>query len=60
MVLLGTVVIPDAETEAAADPLAAVLRVTCCATITRARERGWSQVGRAAGCYATWGCTGRP
>ncbi|WP_268250584.1 hypothetical protein [Streptomyces djakartensis] len=42
MGLLGTVVIPDAETEAAADSIAAVLCVTCCATITRARERGWS------------------
>ncbi|MEV8321326.1 hypothetical protein AB0Q95_44995 [Streptomyces sp. NPDC059900] len=38
----GTVVIPDSETEAAADSTAAALRVTCCATITRARERGWS------------------
>ncbi|MFH8976323.1 hypothetical protein [Streptomyces sp. NPDC017890] len=42
MGLLGTVVIPDTETEAAADSIAVVLRVTCCATITRARERGWS------------------
>ncbi|MEV5164926.1 hypothetical protein AB0K66_09950 [Streptomyces werraensis] len=42
MSLLGTVVAPDAETEAAADSIAAVLRVTCCATVTRARERGWS------------------
>ncbi|MFJ9044000.1 hypothetical protein [Streptomyces sp. NPDC102347] len=43
MGLLGTVVIPDAETEDVADSIAAVLLVTCCATITRgARERGWS------------------
>ncbi|GAB1326211.1 hypothetical protein [Streptomyces sennicomposti] len=53
MGLLGTVVIPGTETEAAADSIAVVLRVTCCATITRGRERGWSWVGRAAGCYAT-------
>lgn len=37
----GTVVIPDTETEAAADSIAAALHVACCATITRARERGW-------------------
>lgn len=42
MGLLGTVVIPDAETEAAAESIAAVLCVTCCAMITRARERRWS------------------
>lgn len=42
MGLLGTVVIPDAEKEAAADSTAAVFLVTCCATNTRARERGWS------------------
>ncbi|MEU5510176.1 hypothetical protein [Streptomyces fungicidicus] len=34
------VVIPDAETEAAAHSTAATLRVTCCITITRARKRG--------------------
>ncbi|MFF4096704.1 hypothetical protein ACFYYY_23410 [Streptomyces sp. NPDC001834] len=59
----GTVVIPDTdtETEAAADSTAATLRVTCCVMITRARERGWSWVGRAAGCRALpGGCTGRP
>ncbi|MDX2931692.1 hypothetical protein [Streptomyces ipomoeae] len=38
----GTVVISDTEIEAAADSTAAALRVTCCVTITRARERGWS------------------
>ncbi|GAB2468077.1 hypothetical protein [Streptomyces incanus] len=48
----GTVVI--SETEAAADSTAAALRVTCCVMITRTRERGRSQVGRAAGCRATW------
>jgi hypothetical protein len=51
----GTVVISDTETEAAADSTAAALRVTCCLMITRARERGRSGVGRAAGCRATWG-----
>ncbi|MFE9921486.1 hypothetical protein ACFYQA_07865 [Streptomyces sp. NPDC005774] len=55
----GTGVIPDTETDAAADSTAATLRMTCCVMITRARERGWSWVGRAAGCRATWkGCTG--
>ncbi|MFE9095879.1 hypothetical protein [Streptomyces sp. NPDC007264] len=54
----GTVVVPDTETEAAADSTAAALRVTCCVTITRAREQGWSQVCRAAGCRATWGLHG--
>jgi hypothetical protein len=37
-----TVVILDAETEAAAHSTVAALRVTCCITITRARKRGWS------------------
>jgi hypothetical protein len=52
------VVIPDAETEAAAHSTAATLRVTCCITITRARKRGWSQVGRAAGCRTPRGLHG--
>ncbi len=51
----GTVVISDTETEAAADSAAAAHRVTCCVMITRARERGWSRVCRAAGCRAAWG-----
>ncbi|MER7480860.1 hypothetical protein ABTX60_25000 [Streptomyces sp. NPDC126510] len=38
----GTVVISDTETEAAAHSIAAVLRVTCCVTITRAPRAGWS------------------
>lgn len=37
---------------AAADS-AAVLCVTCCLMIARARERGRCRVGRAAGCRAT-------
>ncbi|MFF0647376.1 MULTISPECIES: hypothetical protein [Streptomyces] len=49
----GTVVISDTETEAAADSTEAALRVTYCVMITRARERGWSRVCRAAGCRAT-------
>jgi hypothetical protein len=35
---LGTVVISDTETAAAADATAADLRVTCCVMITRACE----------------------
>ncbi|WP_374117201.1 hypothetical protein [Streptomyces sp. MNU76] len=31
-----------------------------CVMITRAREWGWSRVGRAARCRVTVGCTGRP
>lgn len=38
----GAVVITDTETEAAADSTAAARRLTCCATITRGREPGWS------------------
>lgn len=52
----GNVVISDTETEA--DSTAAALRVTCCVMITRARERGWSRVCRAAGCRATRGLRG--
>ncbi|WP_328346326.1 hypothetical protein OG873_04395 [Streptomyces violaceus] len=29
-----------------------------CVMITRARERGWPWVGRAAGCRTTWGLHG--
>ncbi|MBT2411491.1 hypothetical protein J7I94_13060 [Streptomyces sp. ISL-12] len=54
-----TVVISDTETEAAADSTAAALRVTCCIMITGARERGWSRVGRPAGCRAAWGLHGQ-
>ena len=54
----GTVVIPDTETEVAADSTAAALRVICCVVITRARERGRPWVGRAAGCRVTWGWHG--
>ncbi|MFF8032123.1 hypothetical protein [Streptomyces sp. NPDC016626] len=56
----GAVVISGTEAEAAADSTAAALRVTCCLMITRARERGRCRIGRAAGCRATGGCTGRP
>ncbi|WP_306188866.1 hypothetical protein [Streptomyces sp. MK5] len=51
-------VIADTETEAAAASTAVARRVTCCATITRGCGRGWSKVGRAAGCRATWGLHG--
>ncbi|WP_405609418.1 hypothetical protein [Streptomyces sp. NBC_00076] len=54
----GTVVIPDTGTEAVVDSTAAALRLTCCVMITRACYRGWSWVGRAAGCRATWGLHG--
>ncbi|WP_077796434.1 hypothetical protein [Streptomyces sp. JHA26] len=54
----GTVVISGTETEAAADSTEAALRVTYCVMITRARERGWSRVCRAAGCRATRGLRG--
>lgn len=46
----GAVVISDTdtETEAAADSPASALRVTCCVMVTRALDRGWSRVCRAA------------
>ncbi len=56
----GTVVLSNTETEAAADSTAAALRETCCLMITRARERGWPWVCRAAGLPRHLrACTGR-
>jgi hypothetical protein len=54
----GTVVISDTETEAAADSTASALRVTCCVMVTRALERGWSRVCRAAAAAPPGGLRG--